>query len=580
MAIDEVKRHLSNSAHDSLLVLDNCDDENINFAKYIPSGNRVHVIITTRLSACEQLASQNDTGLKDHESLKRLDRDSAIDLALKVAKIGFPTTESQKIAASKMVEVLDCHPLAIVIGAALVSDGMYSLEEYPDVFSKRQEQLLKQRPRQMESRHKDVYTTFEVSAQALEASSEPIAKHALGLLEVLSYMDRRNITEDIFTRAWEHEDIVATDTVERDDIGHLSSWHVTRSKLFLDIEPVAERVWAFRQARALLCRLSLATLDKDASSLSMHSLVNAWAALRIGRQRRSQVWATSASILAFSAQESLRYGPFSVQLQPHIEMCVTAYLETDYPLADNERKQYCTLLFILSWQLHQVTSAKTLLTVRRLKESSSKLGGWSEEGVKSIRIQHLLGACLLENRLDLEAIELLEHVVEVEKALPENHPDRLASQHELAYAYNNNGQITEAIELLEHVVEVKKALPENHLGRLASQHMLACAYNDNGQITEAIELLEHVVEVEKALPENHLDRLASQHMLACAYNDNGQITEAIELLEHVVEVEKALPENHPDRLGPQHELAYAYSKIGQTTEGVARESSRPARFAA
>ena len=48
---------------------------------------------------------------------------------------------------------------------------------------------------------------------------------------------------------------------------------------------------------------------------------------------------------------------------------------------------------------------------------------------------------------------LLEHVVKVEETtLAEKHPDRLASQHALARAYQANGQVKEAVALLEHVV--------------------------------------------------------------------------------------------------------------------------------
>ncbi|KAG7413045.1 Nephrocystin-3 [Fusarium oxysporum f. sp. rapae] len=171
-----------------------------------------------------------------------------------------------------------------------------------------------------------------------------------------------------------------------------------------------------------------------------------------------------------------------------------------------------------------------------------------------------------------KAVELLEHVVKVqETTLAENHPSRLASQHALAGAYEANGQITEAVELLEHVVAVEATtLVENHPSRLASQHVLARAYQVNGHIEKAVELLEHVVKVqETTLAENHPSRLASQHELARAYQANGQITEAVNLLEHVVAIrETMLAVNHPDRLASQHELARTYQANGRITEAV------------
>ena len=57
----------------------------------------------------------------------------------------------------------------------------------------------------------------------------------------------------------------------------------------------------------------------------------------------------------------------------------------------------------------------------------------------------------------VKAIKLLEHVVKIrETTLAETHPDRLASQHELARAYQADGRIVEAIKLLEHVVKIRE----------------------------------------------------------------------------------------------------------------------------
>ena len=70
--------------------------------------------------------------------------------------------------------------------------------------------------------------------------------------------------------------------------------------------------------------------------------------------------------------------------------------------------------------------------------------------------------------------------------IAEDHPSRLASQHELAGAYQANGQVDEAVTLLEHVVKVKEKLVEDHPSRLASQHKLAGAYRANGQVDEAV----------------------------------------------------------------------------------------------
>ena len=82
-----------------------------------------------------------------------------------------------------------------------------------------------------------------------------------------------------------------------------------------------------------------------------------------------------------------------------------------------------------------------------------------------------------------DAVRLLEQVVAIrERVLAEDHPHRLASQHNLAKAYQTNGQVKDAVRLLEHVVAIhKRVLAEDHPDRLASQHNLASAYEADKQ---------------------------------------------------------------------------------------------------
>ncbi|KNG80416.1 kinesin light chain [Aspergillus nomiae NRRL 13137] len=63
--------------------------------------------------------------------------------------------------------------------------------------------------------------------------------------------------------------------------------------------------------------------------------------------------------------------------------------------------------------------------------------------------------------------------------LIKDYPDRLASQHELALAYQANGQIKEAVKLLEHVVAIQsEVLAEDHPDRLLSERTLVAFYKD------------------------------------------------------------------------------------------------------
>ena len=143
-----------------------------------------------------------------------------------------------------------------------------------------------------------------------------------------------------------------------------------------------------------------------------------------------------------------------------------------------------------------------------------------------------VGGCLRVDGRIRDAVSWLEESHDLRKGLPEDHRDRLESQHVLAIAYEADGQVKKAVWLLEHVVAIKeRVLAEDHPVRLASQHNLASAYRANGQVKDAVRLLKHVVAIrERVLAEDHPDRLASQAMLASAYQANGQVKDAVRLL--------------------------------------------------
>ena len=109
---------------------------------------------------------------------------------------------------------------------------------------------------------------------------------------------------------------------------------------------------------------------------------------------------------------------------------------------------------------------------------------------------------------------------------------------------------------LKESCDQRHSLDKSSLGRLTSQHNLARAYQANGQIKEAVKLLEAVVAIRtEVLAEDHPSRLASQHELARAYEANGQTKDAVNLLGYVVLLKKrAYKFDHPSRLASERVL--------------------------
>lgn len=79
-----------------------------------------------------------------------------------------------------------------------------------------------------------------------------------------------------------------------------------------------------------------------------------------------------------------------------------------------------------------------------------------------------VGRCLYVDGKMKEAVLWLRESCEWrDRNLAEDHPDRLAPQHELVRAYQANGHVKEAVELLKHVVAIHtEVLAEDHPSRL------------------------------------------------------------------------------------------------------------------
>ncbi|OCL01599.1 TPR-like protein [Glonium stellatum] len=565
--IGDSLRALANTRESWLLILDNADDPNFDYQAYLPSGTHGTVIITSRVSGCSRYST---VGL---EALDGLDLEHSTQLLLKAADIPEQSWPSCDRQAKGVVRLLGSHTLALIQAGAYIAKGHGRLDQYPEVYQQQRSRLLMYRPTQARSRYCDVYATFEASADVLKHSKTEAAQDALDLLVILSTLHSGTFPLQIFEDAWKRSSgILCEDPSGADELGALSRWHCSQLPDFMTVEAKKWDNYRLTEATSLLVSLSLVTehRSKDFIGLSMHPLTHAWAKDRQDGEQQQQAWLSTGFVLALSLNDkSHTWRLYERELQPHLQSYLELRTRTAFSFGSKE--MILSILLACGWILLDMRDDSRLAA---LLEDLYCGSGITLSNLSSYHVQiYELAAVNLSQFSDpKQAVKLLEHVVKTrETTLPETHPNRLASQHNLASAYQDNGRITEAIELLEHVVKIRETtLPETHPNRLSLQHSLASAYQDNGQITEAIELLEHVVKIrETTLPETHPNRLVSQHSLANAYLNNGRITDAIELLEHVVKIrETTLLETYPDRLASQHELARAYLDNGQITDAI------------
>lgn len=327
--------------------------------------------------------------------------------------------------------------------------------------------------------------------------------------------------------------------------------------------PRSTNDWDVTRAIGLLCGYSFLSWREDGKTLDMHRLVHL----------SLKQWLGQSSNNFMTQQDVIQHltnifpsddweGRFLWrQYLPHVLPLVLPRRLGKHPETLN--LGYCVGRCLMQ-DGRTIEAVEVLQSVVETRETLL-----AEDDPCQLASQHALSMAYQENGQVKQAIELLEHVVSIrERLLAEDHPFQLASKHELARAYQANGQVEKAIQLLKHVVSIQGRLFENdHPDQLTSQHQLASAYRANGQVMKAIELLEPVVAIqETSLPEDHPDRLTSQHLLAMAYMDNGHVEQAIELLEVVVTIQKtSLPEDHPDLLASQQVLTMAYEMMATSS---------------
>ena len=506
--------------------------------------------------------------------MEELEPELAQDLLLLATGIEQYRWKDKRRAALAIVEILGSHTLAIIQAGAFIKKKLCTIEQYPAIFQQQKGQLLKFYSKQNASIYRNVYATFDVSAKYLEKSKLPEALDAVNLLHILAFFYNSEISEVIFLRAAQYaSQIRDEDPDDQGKIYSLSTNHISRFPEYAQGQSDLQNRLRWRKACSVLESLSIIVIraedvddDEEHSSftVSMHSLIHVWAKERQDFQSQSKAWQSASTVIAFSCQGWYEYCPFFMLLQPHVRACVNHNKEGyTQQISEMETAQ---ILFQLACVLYKMRDDKSLDLL--ISQTRSRLQDTTKENI-IIQIDIFTGRVLEQQGDYGTAVQIYKAVTKRQTlALTDDHPDRLASQRALAGAYEANGQVEEAVQLLEHVVQVEEKLADDHPDRLASQHALALAYEANGQIEEAVQLLEHVVQVQEKLADDHSSRLASQHALAMAYQANGQIEEAVQLLKHVVQVEEKLADNHPSRLASQHALALAYLANGQVEEAA------------
>ena len=550
-----------------LVIIDNADDPERDYSGYIPSGMSGDILFTTRVPECK---TYNTVG---SEKLDDLEPELARELLYRAADIEKSLWKEKEEAAKAVLTVLGSHTLAIIQAGAFIKKGLCSLEQYPNVFKQQQGKLLKFHAKQNLSTYRNVYATFEVSAEYLQKSVLQEASDALDLLHIVAFMHNSGISETMFERASKFaSELESSKPSDGEENIYISVSHVTRLPKYVQGWASFQDRIRWREACTVLENLSIITVHKndDSFAISMHSLIHAWAKERQDHHSQCRAWQAAAATIALSCKGHRDYHPFTLAVQAHVRACVNPEIEDHTrSLSDIEAAQ---LYFQFAYVLMATKDYRSLDPL--VKHIRLRLQDKFENGHKvALEIKRFTGIILQKQGKLREAVAMFQDIVEIRsRQLPEDDAYLFCSQHDLAIAYRKAGEFDKALQLIEHVAKIdEKSLAEDSLSRLRSQRELASLYRKNGQMNRAIQLFEYIVEIqETSLAGDHPDQLGSQYELAHAYRGTGQFAKAITLLEHVVGLRKtSLAEDHPNQLSSQDMLALCYADVGQFDKAIA-----------
>lgn len=271
-----------------LLITDNADDREINYADFMPPSRKGDILLTTRNP---EGAAYGTVGV---ETLGGLEPEFARKLLIKASFTPESRWKEKEKAAMTVIQTLDSHTLAMIQAGALVRSNLCSFEEYPTIFQQQKEQLLKFHSNANVSTYGNVYTTFEVSVEYLRKSDLLEGLDALAFFHTLAFMHNSGISEALFQRACEYaSELRGTGTSDDEEVLSLTIRHIAR------LPEYAQQGWSslqdrlqWRKACAILKSLSIINMQEDNNciTISTHSLVHTWAKERQDHQSRCQAW--------------------------------------------------------------------------------------------------------------------------------------------------------------------------------------------------------------------------------------------------------------------------------------------------
>ena len=241
ITVKAVERWLEQHDH-WLLIVDNADDL-VLADKFLPTGDKGHILLTTRAQAPGTLANGID--------VEEMEEDEGILLLLRRAKVlarDAPLSqvpEKDRDAAETIVKEMGGLPLALDQAGAYIEETHSSVSDYLTSYRQRQAELLERRGGTGKQHPEPVATTWSLSFDQVE-ERKPMSTD---LLRVCAFLAPAAIPEKLLLEG--------------------------ASELGPRIQPLTNDATLINDAISVLLRYSLVKRDPKEGTLSIHRLVQA-----------------------------------------------------------------------------------------------------------------------------------------------------------------------------------------------------------------------------------------------------------------------------------------------------------------
>ena len=566
-SVESVLQWISSLQEEWLIVFDNADVPRPDVVeKFIPSGNRGNILITSRNRSMGRIVS-----FENRIEIKEMEQADAITLLLKASCLD-PLPEHLELS-KEIVTELCCIPLAIDQAGAYIEAGKCDIDQYLKQFSVHRQVLMSDATFTGASKYnKSVYGTWDLSFKEIEkragghstCEDAQAAQAAILILQICAFYHHTNISKDIFRSAAEE--------ALKQDVSSDRFKKLPQTIIFLDHTLLGldnDGHWdkfIFGQGISVLLSFSLMKREQSLNFFSVHPLVHYWSRERIAKSEQRKMCLMGSTILSCAISWEFETRDYKLRrlIFPHIKAIKLHEREIELikQYYDDEWSNFALVL----GENGDLNNAEQLEV--QVMDMRKKLLG-AEHPDTLISMGNLASTYRNQGRWNV-AEQLEIQVMNMRKKLfGAEHPDILVSMGNLANTYRNQGRWNEAEQLEIQVLDMrKKLLGAEHPVTLTSMANLASTYRKQGRWNEAEQLEIQVMNMrKKLLGAEHLETLTSMANLARIYRNQGRWNEAEQLEIQVMDMRKnLLGTEHPVTLTSMANLARTYRNQGRWNE--------------